>query len=690
MSSAKFLIPTSLLLLAAVAARVFAIEDSVVVLHSIRGAGWQASGLRARIEFGATLDAELSIERARIAQLADELRDVRISCPDLRVTAEAFSCAQAMVRGVLPHLGPQRFTASATYLRRDGALQVQASGIAIAKGMARLTAAIDADAWRFNVDLRRAQAAELLALARSFGVEQAFSGTGIVDANLEAGGHGNQSRQFRWDLTAESLTINNPAGTLASEGLTARSRGQAMRDAQGWNFDLELDARAGQGYAEPVFVDFGKQALAAKASGHWQAMTLKLEHFDLRQHEVAQIRGRGTLLLGDTFAAENLHLDIGRLQFPGAYASYLQPFLLNSGFKALQTSGVLRGQLEVAHNAPVAANLELRELSVNDDVSRLSLQNMNGALHWNRQQTDENAAPRSRLSWTGGNLLGLQFGPAELQLQAFGTTVRFAEPARIPIFNGALAVEALRIRKVGTPQVAFMLDANIEPINVAQLCRAFGWPEFGGELSGRITKLRLEDGVLTLGATLNAGIFAGEVAIGNMRLENAFSAWPRFQADISLRNLDLEQVTQAFSFGRITGRLSGEINRLNLFNWEPVSFDARLYTPPEDRSRHRISQRAVQNIGSLGGSGAGVAVALQSGLLKFFEDFNYDRLGISCRLENEVCRMNGVAPAGSGYYLVKGKGLPRIDVIGNAGRVDWPRMLAQLKAATRSSGPVVQ
>jgi hypothetical protein len=122
----------------------------------------------------------------------------------------------------------------------------------------------------------------------------------------------------------------------------------------------------------------------------------------------------------------------------------------------------------------------------------------------------------------------------------------------------------------------------------------------------------------------------------------------------------------------------------------PIAFDATLATPRGDRSKHRISQRAVENIGSLGGSGAGVTAALSSGFLQFFEDFNYDRLGISCRLRNEICQMGGVEPAeGRGYYLVKGKGLPRIDVIGNRTRVDWPRLVRQLIAITESEGPVV-
>jgi hypothetical protein len=99
----------------------------------------------------------------------------------------------------------------------------------------------------------------------------------------------------------------------------------------------------------------------------------------------------------------------------------------------------------------------------------------------------------------------------------------------------------------------------------------------------------------------------------------------------------------------------------------------------------------VQNIGSIGGGGAGVTAALSNGVMRFFDEFNYDRLGVSCRLHQDVCYMDGVAPApNGGYYLVKGKGLPRIDVIGSSRRVDWARLVRQLIAITESEGPVVQ
>ena len=99
-----------------------------------------------------------------------------------------------------------------------------------------------------------------------------------------------------------------------------------------------------------------------------------------------------------------------------------------------------------------------------------------------------------------------------------------------------------------------------------------------------------------------------------------------------------------------------------------MAFDARLYTPRNDRSQHRISQRAVENIGSIGGGGAGVT---RSAVERRFcaSSTTSTTNALVCRVacENDVCDMDGVAPApNGGYYLVKGRGLPRIDVIGSA------------------------
>ena len=129
-----------------------------------------------------------------------------------------------------------------------------------------------------------------------------------------------------------------------------------------------------------------------------------------------------------------------------------------------------------------------------------------------------------------------------------------------------------------------------------------------------------------------------------------------------------------------------------MINWQPVAMDMHFYTPKDDKTPHRISQRAVENLASVGGGGA--AAILSTGFLQFFEVFAYDQIGLRCVLQDAACAMSGAGPAkagpqGRGYYIVKGRGIPRIDVVGFRNTVSWPRLVQQLGAITRSSGPTV-
>jgi hypothetical protein len=40
--------------------------------------------------------------------------------------------------------------------------------------------------------------------------------------------------------------------------------------------------------------------------------------------------------------------------------------------------------------------------------------------------------------------------------------------------------------------------------------------------------------------------------------------------------------------------------------------------------------------------------------------------------------MSGIEPAGAGYYIVKGARLPRIDIIGSQGRVNWNQLMSSI------------
>jgi hypothetical protein len=149
---------------------------------------------------------------------------------------------------------------------------------------------------------------------------------------------------------------------------------------------------------------------------------------------------------------------------------------------------------------------------------------------------------------------------------------------------------------------------------------------------------------------------------------------------MTIKGFDLKALTEVFGFGEITGRLDGKIRDLRLLDWSPIAFDAELHSDDNAPDRRRISQRAVADLSSVGGGG--FVGGLQAEALKLFQDFAYARLGLSCKLANNVCHMDGVGSAGAGYTIVEGSGLPHISVIGYEREVDWPTLVSRLRAAT--------
>jgi len=680
-----------------------AIDDAQLEIERIEGEGWAADNVRFELVLPNNGQAASArIGSVRIAGTGEALRDVRVQCPAIELTADLIACANAQIDALVPQVGKQRLSGSVAYHRRDASIDVDVNAASIAGGSARVKGSMRDGRWRAHVNGTDLQIAELLKLATTLKMPtlMAITASGQVSVTLEASG-ADAPQSLRINATAKELTANNESGTLASDKLAFTLNAVLTAERMGWDYRFDISSSTGQVYVQPVFVDFGVHAATLSSEGHIsEAGAWRIAKFQIDHRDVLQASGSGAIDLEQEQPLRELALELSELKFPGAYESYLQPFLLETDFKSMQTSGRVSGAVQVANGLPQHARLRIDDVSFDDGTRTFALEGLSGDVQWREEDggpdSDDDVvlrsgSERSTLSWRGGSVLNLSLGAADLQFTMLGRDFRLLEPARIPLLDGAIDLDSLRIRNAGLPSVAFMVDATVQPISVKALCKAFDWPEFGGSVGGTVSKLRLRDGVVTLGTTLQAQVFDGTVAIKDLRLEDTFGKWPRFYSSIAIDNLDLELLTSAFSFGRITGRLSGAINGLQLFNWQPIAFDANLFTPPNDRSKHRISQRAVENIGSIGGGGAGITQALSSGFLRFFEEFRYDRLGLSCRLQNDVCYMNGVAPApNGGYYLVKGSGLPRIDVIGGARRVDWPRLVQQLIAITESEGPIVQ
>jgi hypothetical protein len=189
-------------------------------------------------------------------------------------------------------------------------------------------------------------------------------------------------------------------------------------------------------------------------------------------------------------------------------------------------------------------------------------------------------------------------------------------------------------------------------------------------------------------------LFDGDVRFSALSMERPFGVAPSLSADIDFEGLDLLRLTEVLDFGSITGRLDGQVHALRLVDWTPVAFDAEMHSVRRGGTKQRISQRAVQNISSVGDSS--FVGSLQGRLIGLFDDFGYSRLGISCRLANEVCEMGGLpgslrSQAANSFTIVEGAGLPRLDVVGFNREVDWPTLVERIEAVGKGDvKPVVE
>jgi hypothetical protein len=230
----------------------------------------------------------------------------------------------------------------------------------------------------------------------------------------------------------------------------------------------------------------------------------------------------------------------------------------------------------------------------------------------------------------------------------------------------------------GEPDIR--LQARLEKLEMEQVTAALGWPSFQGEISGEIPGVRLEGGVLEVDGEIRIDVFDGSVSLGDLRIERPFGVLPSLAGTLEATNLDLEMLTSTFSFGQISGRLDGFVHDLRMLDWQPVAFDAWFGTPLSQSRSKGISRQAVNHLTTLGGGSA--TAALTGPILRMFNNFSYRRLGLGCRMQNNVCDVRGVSEDEVSVLLMEGAGVPKITIRAFNRRVDWPQMVAHLKAAT--------
>ena len=471
-------------------------------------------------------------------------------------------------------------------------------------------------------------------------------------------------------------------GLQAAERIGLELNVRAQPRGAGWDWQGRLAWTAGEAYLHPLYLTAGP---LVEMAGALDADLLTVTRAALAIEGVRTIAADGAFDLAQRRVVRAA-LTVADADLALIGPRFLAPILAPARADALQFGGRVSAGIAFEGDTPVALDLAFDEAAVGLADGALGFGPVSGSVPWRAE-----APAEARLAVGGGHWQKLALGPFELVAQLHGRSVD-VERVAVPVLDGALVLDHVALRRGATGWYGSG-GAVVEPISMKLLTEAVGLPAMSGVLSASLPGLRVTPGELALDGALVISVFDGYVQATRLQLLEPFGVASHLFADVEARHLDLAQLTETFSFGSVTGFIDADVSGLELARWRPVRFAARVASSPGNYPR-RISQRAVQNIGALGGVGA--AVAIQRSFLGFFETFGYREIGLSCVLADGVCRMGGLegdAPARpeSGFTVVRGGGIPALNVIGYNRRVDWNELVERVQRVISSNvAPIVR
>jgi hypothetical protein len=639
----------------------FAAAQFALQVGEIEGPYITARGVTAVMTMTAASALELKLEQVQIA--GAEWRNVRIECRDLTRKADELACAGAIT-------APAHVPIDLRY-----SLKTQAFDIA-------LKPALD-EVWRLASETS-ANGRELVLTLANARIDRIAAWRPATWPKL-TGGRVNGNIAFHAvgrlaaDLQIADAAFSDASGMHAGDKLALRAVVHAQSQADAWRWQTTLEWLQGEAYWQPVYLVSAGQR--AELSGIIDAHRVQIESGRFTfpgvgawDFSAAFDRKTGRIASATTKTA---NLDIAAL-----YERVLKPALQGTALGDIRAEGHVDLSVRYEGGTLRAADVTLRKVSFEDRERRFAAFGIDGHLPWDREQPTA-----GRLQFAGGELFRIPFGGFAVALEMRGIRTRMHD-VQIPVLDGSFTVKdfAASGEREGW---RWRFAGAMTPVSMERLTAALGVPVMRGTLAAQIPAVTYRDSTVQADGALVFNIFDGTVAAADLVLETPFGKVPRLKANVEMRNLDLDLVTRAYSFGQITGRIDARVSGLEFVNWQPVRFDASIASSAGEYPR-RISQTAVQNISALGGAGA--AAAVQRSFLRFFGEFRYEALGLNCRLENGVCFMGGIENAPQGYVIVKGGiGVPAITVMGYNRNVGWQELISRLKRITASNvKPVIK
>lgn len=485
-----------------------------------------------------------------------------------------------------------------------------------------------------------------------------------------------QPKGLEANILFKQAKFSDASGLHAGEKLTAKLVLNAQQIQSKWYWKGLFDWQEGELFWQPFY--FGKAGSTFDIAGTYQAPMLNIQQANLHINGVGQLSASADINV-QTKAFNDIKVSAHNLDFTGLYQTFIQPMAQKSVFGNLRVSGKADWEFEVKDLQPQNFELNIENANIEDLNGKFGFTNLNAHIPW-----DYNQIKNIFLAYERGHLLNMPLGLTHLQAGVNRYAITTPQ-LTLPILDGALQFQDVSAAWIGNGMV-WHLQMQLQPISMNSFSKALGWPEMKGQIDGQIPLITYANEQLNMDGQMQFNMFNGMVAMSDLHIERPIGVAPKLYANLKMRDIDLGDLTRTFNFGSIEGKLEGDVKDLRLENWKPVSMDAIIQTA-DGKHLKKVSQRAVENITALGGEGT--AAALQRTFLRFFKEFNYEKIGLSCQLRQDICKMGGVESTPTGFVIVKGKGAPSVNVNGYTQYVSWKDLLARMQRITDNNTKAV-
>jgi hypothetical protein len=517
-----------------------------------------------------------------------------------------------------------------------------------------------------------------------------------------------QKRKKGWTFTSQiglrSLAFEDPNSGYLGEALSLLLEVNGGMDPRRSTvvFRTVLTADEGELLVDRFYLDLSKNGFSSSLEGTYDIPRhmLQLSSHQIQLRDILGLTLEGTLHLvtGDPHVDFSVKIPKTSLK-PLFHHFVLEPFQTEKPFLAsLDLAGDISADLNFTGSTSewmIKGHgwWDEGRFASADMTFDLSGIDLDLPIWLQAQDNGQQPEPiRGKLFIQNLNMPVLDNQPLELSLKMHPNQFSIDEPMALIIPGGVAQVGPILCEDIMSSKRSVKTSLRLDGIDTGPLFSQFLAMPVHGTVKGELDAVYFEKNALHSSGQIRAQVFEGEILLSNLGVSGLFSSFPLYKADITIKDLNLYELTKGTSFGEIEGILQGYIHNLEITNGQPQKFDLLLETVKTKGIDQKISVKAMDNIARIGG-GESPFMGLSGAFITVFEKLSYSKIGIRASLTNDSFRIKGSDWEGGPDYLVKSGGIPRVDVVNHSPDmpISFKAMIKRIKGIMASkSGPVVE